>query len=106
PSAFRRLVPKDQDSPGWPFIHNGFFHSFLSQAESRSSQAISSLVSSTTSHRTTSSGRTPRKVLRTGLPTILSLQALDGLSAPESRIQVVPETAEAGVPMNRDLRDC
>jgi hypothetical protein len=43
---------------------------------------------------------------RRGLPTILSLQALDGLSAPESRIQVAPETAEAGVPMNRDLRDC
>src|SRR5271157_6642674 len=40
------------------------------------------------------------------LPTILSLQALDGLSAPESRIQAVPETAEAGTPMNRDLRNC
>src|SRR5208337_2234861 len=40
------------------------------------------------------------------LPTILSLQALDGLSAPESRIQAVPETAEAGAPMNRDLRNC
>jgi len=40
------------------------------------------------------------------LPTILSLQALDGLSAPESRIQAVPETAEAGAPMNRDLRKC
>jgi len=39
------------------------------------------------------------------LPTILSLQALDGLSAPESRIQAVPETAEAGAPMNRDLRN-
>ena len=24
----------------------------------------------------------------------------------ESRIQVVPETAEAGTPMNRDLRNC
>src|SRR5271157_2107124 len=40
------------------------------------------------------------------LPTILSLQALDGLSAPESYIQAVPETAEAGAPMNRDLRNC
>jgi len=40
------------------------------------------------------------------LPTILSLQALDGLSAPESCIQAVPETAEAGAPMNRDLRNC
>src|SRR5271157_1698806 len=43
---------------------------------------------------------------RCELPTILSLQALDGLSAPESRIQAVPETAEAGAPMNRDLRNC
>src|SRR5208337_3782517 len=40
------------------------------------------------------------------LRTILSLQALDGLSAPESCIQAVPETAEAGAPMNRDLRNC
>src|SRR5271157_757004 len=40
------------------------------------------------------------------LPTILSLQALDGLSTPESYIQAVPETAEAGAPMNRDLRNC
>jgi hypothetical protein len=36
----------------------------------------------------------------------LSLQVLDGLSAPESRIQAVPETAEAGAPMNRYLRNC
>ena|SRR5208282_3649925 len=43
---------------------------------------------------------------RCELPTILSLQALDGLSAPESRIQAVPETAESGAPMNRDLRNC
>src|SRR5271157_1694976 len=43
---------------------------------------------------------------RSELPTILLLQALDGLSAPESRIQAVPETAEAGAPMNRDLRNC
>src|SRR5271157_4083350 len=40
------------------------------------------------------------------LPTILSLQALDGLSAPESYIQAVPETVEAGAPRNRDLRNC
>jgi len=40
------------------------------------------------------------------LATILSLQEFDGLSAPESRIQAVPETAEAGAPMNRDLRNC
>ena len=43
---------------------------------------------------------------RCELPTILSLQALDGLSAPQFRIQAVPETAEAGASMNRDLRDC
>src|SRR5208337_50471 len=48
----------------------------------------------------------PRGDNQCELPTILSLQALDGLSAPESRIQAVPETAEAGTPMNRDLRNC
>jgi len=48
----------------------------------------------------------PRVDNQCELPTILSLQALDGLSAPESRIQAVPETAEAGTPMNRDLRNC
>src|SRR5208282_2752421 len=48
----------------------------------------------------------PRGDNQCELPTILSLQALDGLSAPESRIQAVPETAESGTPMNRDLRNC
>ena len=43
---------------------------------------------------------------RCELPTILLLQALDGLSVPQFRIQAVPETAEAGAPMNRDLRGC
>jgi hypothetical protein len=43
---------------------------------------------------------------RCELPTILSLQVLDGLSALQFRIQAVPETAEAGAPMNRDLRNC
>jgi len=40
------------------------------------------------------------------LPTIFSLQVLAGLSAPESRIQAIRETAEAGALMNRDLRNC
>jgi len=30
----------------------------------------------------------------------------DGLSAPESPIQAIRETAEAGALMNRDLRNC
>jgi hypothetical protein len=43
---------------------------------------------------------------RCELATILSLQVLDGLSAPESRIQAVRESADAGVPTNRNLKDC